>query len=385
MDRRTFAKLTPLAAASIFTGCAANRTVPGWLPKQMPGEDFRLPILRYAVLAPSAHNAQPWLVDLSRPAEIVLYVDSQRLLPRIDPYARQIHISQGAFLETMVIAARQAGYVPEIKYFPEGEYGVERVETKPVASVALVASPSASRDSLFDSILTRHTNRLPFDRHRPVPDSHWSALKSAPASGTVAWRSVTTSESRLTLAAMLKDAMAIEISNRERNQETAEWFRFSDRELTARRDGFGVAQNGTSGPRKWLAERFLLDRQRAAEPTGLFARSAVSQTAEQAGSAPAFGALITATNSRSDQLLAGRAYARVNLAATRLGLQIQPFSQALQEYSEMADLQKRVKGLLSVEPAHTIQMLFRLGYASATLQPPRRDPTSLIRQSGGQA
>ena len=45
--------------------------------------------------------------------------------------------------------------------------------------------------------------------------------------------------------------------------------------------------------------------------------------------------VITEDNSRNAQLAAGRAWLRVNLKATELGLSLQPLSQALQEYLEV--------------------------------------------------
>lgn len=384
MDRRTLLKCAPLAPAILLAGCGGSKPVRGWVvPPLAPGEDFRMRLLRYAVLAPNSHNAQPWLLDLRVPSVISLYLDPGRLLPCTDPYARQAHISLGAFLETLDIAARQSGYQAAFEYFPEGQSAAGRVLPKPVARVSLAASPSVSKDPLFGSILARHTNKLPFDPQRPVPDSVWPALESETLSASIAWRRVTSGKSRRALTGMLKDAMAIEVSSRERNQETARWFRFSDAEFEAGRDGFGLAQSGASGLKKWVIERFVLNRTRAADPEGVFARSAVRQTEEQAASAPAFAALVTATNTRLDQLLVGRAYARLHLAATRLGLQVHPFSQPLQEYPEMLDLQSSLKSLLAVHQSHTIQMLFRLGYAAPAPPPPRRDPLSLLRRHQG--
>jgi hypothetical protein len=49
-------------------------------------DDPRLRALSYAILAPNPHNRQPWMVDLSRPETVVLYVDTSRLLPHTDPF-----------------------------------------------------------------------------------------------------------------------------------------------------------------------------------------------------------------------------------------------------------------------------------------------------------
>ena len=63
---------------------------------------------------------------------------------------------------------------------------------------------------------------------------------------------------------------------------------------------------------------------------------------------PAYGWVITDGNTRRDQLAAGRAYVRMNLAATRAGLGFHPNSQSLQEYPEMADKRREVHELLGV-------------------------------------
>ena len=91
--------------------------------------DIRWIVLSYAILAANMHNTQPWIVDLTGPGGLDLYVDQQRLLPETDPPARQIYISQGTFLENLKLAAQQYGYRTNIIYFPKGEYVNAAVET----------------------------------------------------------------------------------------------------------------------------------------------------------------------------------------------------------------------------------------------------------------
>ena len=83
-------------------------------------EDPRMQALSYAILAPNPHNRQPWLVDLSVPDQVTLYVDTDRLLPHTDPFSRQIVVGLGCFLEVLVLAAAQMGYAVTLDVFPEG-------------------------------------------------------------------------------------------------------------------------------------------------------------------------------------------------------------------------------------------------------------------------
>jgi hypothetical protein len=379
MDRRNFLWTATASAVVLSSGCGRKTPAQTRMMSGRQSDDIRLRVLQYAVLAPSSHNSQPWAVEMT-PTGMKLFVDRSRLLPASDPPARQTHISQGTFLELLEIAARQFGYRAEIDYFPEGEYGNTTVDDRPVAAITLQPDPKAVPDPLFAEIPRRQTNRRAFSLHQPVSAAELAAIRSAPGGDNISWRITDSEAERQAVAGICKEAMAIEVSSSERNRETATWFRFSDRELEEKRDGFGLAQGGSEGISKWFVETFVLNRSRAADPAGAFARGAIDQTGVQASSAPAFAALISSTNTRLEQVLLGRAFARIHLTASRLGLAMQPLSQALEEYPQMASLQMRLKQTLKVADGQTVQMLFRLGHAVPTKFGPRRDVAALIRQ-----
>ena len=71
---------------------------------------------------------------------------------------------------------------------------------------------------------------------------------------------------------------------------------------------------------------------------------------------------------------------RINLAVTALGLGVQPMSQALQEYPEMAVLYDTLHQRLAPDGA-TVQMLGRLGYGPQVSQSPRWPLEAKIRAS----
>jgi hypothetical protein len=78
---------------------------------------------------------------------------------------------------------------------------------------------------------------------------------------------------------------------------------------------------------------------------------------------------ITGSNTRSDQVEAGRTYVRLQLQATALGIGVHPMSQALQEFPEMKPHYDRAHQLVLGQNAPrsatdpTVQMLCRIGYA----------------------
>ena len=58
--------------------------------------------------APSAHNAQPWVLDYD-PERIELGFDPRRHLEAGDPSRRDLFLSLGAFVEAVLVAAAAEG------------------------------------------------------------------------------------------------------------------------------------------------------------------------------------------------------------------------------------------------------------------------------------
>jgi hypothetical protein len=385
MNRREFVQTSALGITVLLAnGCSSHAGDAEMELELAPGpaaEDIRWRVLRYAVRAPNSHNTQPWLVDLRREGELDLYVDRSRLLPQTDPPARQIHISQGTFLELLTLAAAAFGYGAEVKYFPRGQYSSPEVADLPVATVVFHPDATAPRDPLFGEIPKRYTNKRNYDPTVPLTAAQVAAIQAAPGSQRFPLLMISEAQPRQTLTQICHEAMQIETSGAARNRETGQWFRFSDQEARQKRDGFSVAHNGTTGIRKWVAETFLLSRKSVDDPKGMFARLAADAVREQAHSAPAFAALVSTANTRLDQVLVGRAYARIQLAGIQAGLFMHPFSQVLEEYPEMAELQGRFKQALGVAPEHTVQMFFRIGQAQPSPHTLRRDVHSLVRSA----
>ncbi len=65
-------------------------------------------LLRYAILAPSTHNTQPWLFRIIK-SGCEVYYDPKLLLPEGDPQKRDLHISIGCAIENIIVAAKYFG------------------------------------------------------------------------------------------------------------------------------------------------------------------------------------------------------------------------------------------------------------------------------------
>ena len=386
INRRNFIKVMAGGSSVVLIpgmlGACGNDDAQIWLEGwngPMAGEtDIRWIVLSYAILAANSHNIQPWIVNFTGPGSLDLYVDQQRMLPETDPPARQIHISQGTFLENLELAAANFGYRAKIAYFPKGEYSNSVVENKPVASVMLSKDDTKTRDPLFDMILGRQSNKRNYSE-APLSADQLARFRGA---GIDPRLQLTVSDGvavRSELSGIMTEAMRIETASKSRDAETVAMFRFNDEERSRFRDGFGVAQSGMTGLGGWITERFFLSRDDVEKDSTSFGEQAVEMTNDQARSAAAYGWITTASNTRLDQVVAGRAYERLNLTAAALGIAMHPMSQVLQEYSDMQDLQKRFLAYLNIPEAHTVQMLFRLGVAEPVEHSPRRSVKDLQR------
>ncbi|WP_223428710.1 hypothetical protein [Tateyamaria pelophila] len=142
--------------------------------------------------------------------------------------------------------------------------------------------------------------------------------------------------------------------------------RIGKAEINATPDGIDVG-----GPfLEALAAVGVFSREAASDISNPGTKGAIEQTTTAIDSAPALVTINTKGNARVDQIEAGAAWLRLNLAATGVGLALRPVSQALQEYPEVAGPYAAIhEGFAG--PQETVQMLGLLGYATRTPRTPR--------------
>ncbi len=371
-----------MAALPLAAGCDAGiptAATAAWRGPAGDGGDIRRWVLAWALLAPHSHNLQGWLADLREPGVITLRCDLQRLLPQTDPLGRQIVMSQGCFIELLDLAARQRGHRAEITPFPEGPFPDERIDARPVARIRLLPDAAIAPDPLFAQIPRRHTHRGDYAIDRPVADAAWQAMRQASveAGGAIRFGHVQGDAAALAAQrAIAAEAWRIELSTPHTLLESYRWLRIGSDEIARHRDGLSL----TAPFVVWMDRLGLFDRSRASAPDSAEIRGQIRDFDARLASTPAFLWLATADNARATQLAAGRAYVRVQLAATAAGVVMQPLSQALQEYPEVAGPYAAIHRLLAPQGG-TVQMWARVGHPLAPVGPAPRRPLDAIIQA----
>jgi hypothetical protein len=336
--------------------------------------DPRVFALSHAILAPNPHNRQPWVAELSMPGEITLYFDTSRRLPETDPYDRQLTIGLGCFVELLSMAAAETGHRAEVRLFPEGE-PQPLLDERPVAHIRLIADSSVPRDPLFAQVFARHTNREAYDTVRPVSARTLDPIAAAARSARIAH--ATGTEQVGALRALSWEAMEIELRTYRTMKESVDLMRIGKAEIEANPDGISLGGPLNEG----LELLGLMDRQAMLDPGSMVFAEGMKAQKLQFDTAMAFLWLATPGNARAHQIAAGRDYVRMHLAVTEAGLALQPFSQALQEYEEMAGKYQEIRAVLEIGDNETLQMFVRLGYGPGIKPAPRWPLETRIRSA----
>lgn len=382
MQKRTFLKLAGGGIVLAAGGAGLSQmqvfgvppgAVAAWREAGAPAEIRRF-ALAHALLAPNPHNMQPWIADLSAAGEIMLRLDTSRLLPETDPYGRQILMGVGAFLELLEMAAASRGHRAAIRLFPDGEPG-ERLDGRPVAHIRLTPDAAVARDPLFAQIAARRTDRRAYDPARPPAAADIAALRQAVAGLPVRF-GATGSDDAARLSAIRDIARAawrVELTTEAPMMESVRVLRIGSAEIERHRDGIAL----TSPLVVAMARLGLFDRGSFPAADSAAVKAQLEGFDAITAATPAYFWLVTEGNTRPLQVAAGRAYARVNLAGAGLGLAMHPNQQSLQEFAEVATHYQAIHTLLDAPaPRFTVQMLARLGHrppGAAPAEPaPRR-------------
>lgn len=306
-------------------------------------------LLRYAILAPSSHNSQPWVFTI-RENQIELYADRSRSLHCTDPEDRQMLISCGCALHHLLVAAMHFSIRLGYEVLPDPE------DPDLLARVGICGScfPADDNEGLFEAIPQRRTNRQLF-RDESLPHGLMHKLKAA-AENAGAWlRFAETRDQREVIADLVADGDRLQWANKRFRLELAAWTHPSSAPASDGIPGYAMGSGdllSVAGP--MVIRTFDLGDGQAAKDRDIARYS------------PGLAALGTAGDEPGDWLAAGQALSHVLLLARQHNV----YASFLNQPIENAALRPRLAAALAV--AGQPQVLLRLGYGPHVSPTPRR-------------
>lgn len=358
-------------AAAVIVGVAGVAHGPGLAkataPWRMAGrgfEDARLNALSYAILAPNPHNRQPWWFELVGTDRIDIYCDPDRLLPATDPFCRQITIGFGCMLELLRMAAAEQGFRADIAAFPDGA-PQPILDGNRMAQVTFVPN-AGTPDPLFAKTLERRSLKEPYDKRRPVPSDLVADIRQKAGGQLISGHTVQTDKVQR-LKELTWQAWMIEYETDATRRESIDLMRIGNRAITENPDGIelGGLSMGLLNMAGVITPETLDQPGSTAYKTGIDMYRDILETAQ------GYVWLIAPEKSRVNQLEAGQAWVRLNLAAQAEGLGLHPLSQCLQEFPEMRDPYESIHAELNAPNGGVVHMLGRVGYAKFPAPTPR--------------
>lgn len=294
-----------------------------WRHSVLPEAPDLEELVRYATLAASSHNTQPWRFALGTRA-IEILPDFSRRCPAVDPDDHHLYASLGCALENLLLAGEAAGLAGHACVAADAR------------SVTVDFEPmEPKRSPLFDAIPLRQSTRSQYDG-KPLAAAELGAIAAAGTGSGVTLALLTTERQKRDVAEYVAAGNTAQFADPAWAEELRSWVRFNAREAIGTGDGlYGPAMGSPDVP-AWLGKLFMR--------VGFSAAAQNRKDAAHIASAGAVVAFVTEADDPRHWIEAGRAYERVALQVAALGLKVAFINQPV----EVAALRRQFASYLGV-------------------------------------
>jgi hypothetical protein len=320
-------------------------------------------IARYARMAPSPHNTQPFRLRVadSSCADIVFL--PRRGLPAGDPLGRFTWLTAGIFAEICAIAAHAMGFELDAAFQHRPMYaGGDLATPQVVARLTLRdagTNPVADLDPQL--ILDRHTSRLAYDG-APCPPEVIAELQAEAARFGHSFETRSDSEAIRWVVELNKQALFTDMNEGSLRTELIKWLRFSTREEGLTNDGLSARCMTFNGP---LLRSFFLQHRLWTMPGVRDIVGAVyGATMKGIGT---IGWLRGRYVDSADWVVAGRAMIRLWLMLTRHGFYWHPYGSVITSEKARTNMVRYLDLPDEANGEKMVWLLLRLGRSG---QPP---------------
>ena len=310
-------------------------------------------LVRYAALAPSGHNTQPWRFQVSE-RELAILPDFTRRTPVVDPDDHHLWVSLGCAAETLAISANQLGRGGELQLG-----GPDRNRL-----IYSLGSENRRDPELFAAIPHRQSTRSVYTGQRATT-AQLELLTKAAQTGGVAMALITAPPMLDRLADLVATGNSAQWADPAFVSELRHWLRFNPHAALAHGDGLFSAASGSPILPSWLGPTLFNLTIDAAADNAKYR----TQLRSSAGVAVFSGAKADPEH----WISVGRAAQRFLLQATALGMKAAFVNQPVEVPGLRSDL-AALAGLPGLRP----DLLIRFGFGGNMPYAPRRALAAVI-------
>jgi hypothetical protein len=328
-------------------------------PEEGTTEDQLRFLVRYAILAPSGPNNQPWKFAINT-STISVYADLERRLPFIDPSNRTLYISVGCAIANLLIAGEHFGFSYKLDFFPHGQ------KSKFVAELRFKRGGVPVEEDLFPQITKRFTLKDKYI-NKNIDRKILQNLQDFIDIPRFYLHYMTDKASKSAISYLVSSAHRIQLSKKDFRRNLSEWLRTN---RTTKPDGmplytFGVPNSVSLGFPAAFRE-FDLSKLVIYRDSGLIAGCAA----------------IAIMSSDEDDILA---WVRSGILLENYFLKAMQYDVRLSFFSQPIGhplLRERLKEMIRKGYP---QLLFGLGYSKPKRHTPRRQVEDVLIMESSQA
>ena len=297
-------------------------------------------LIRYATLAASGHNTQPWRYRIGD-RQVQILPDLSKRTPVVDPDDHHLFASLGCAAENLSLAAGAIGRRGDISFNPADEGAVEYA----------FGGTANETTALFDAIPRRQSTRVEYDG-RPVSTADLRTLADSAAIAGVDLVLITGRPQIDRVRDLVLAGNSAQIADAAFVRELKSWLRFSPRQAIEMGDGLFSATTGNPALPAWLGP-LMFDRVFKADAEN-------DKYARQIQSSAGIAVFVSARDDKEHWVRAGRACQRFALQATALGIKHAFINQPV----EVARLRPDLAALVGL-PGRRPDIVMRFGYGAS--------------------
>jgi hypothetical protein len=307
-------------------------------------------ILWLASLAPSGHNAQPWLIKYEKPYHWIVSNDKSKWLPAVDPTQRETILSIGAFIQNLEYAASHRGYtcqfnlvamnnqaenIVEVKLIKANNtlnYDVRKIKSRRTIRSNYLSIPLKKDD--LDYLTKEETDFIHFIPNT-AKEHTWLNEKTIEANRIQTYRDAAQSE-------------------------LADWIRFSSKDAEQHSDGLTLASMEIKGFSAWILRNFYSKSNVMKKD---FREKSLDTVKKQVSQSAGWLIITSKENSVGALLETGKRFQRLLLKIRERNIAIHPMTQILEEPA----INKTINQSIGIKD--NIQFVLRVGYVKDYPEP----------------